>query len=248
MGFFQVDSAKPFTEGENMFNLFKKKEKQPTPVEMKNAIRDTLLGDVPIPEWPKENIDGIPWSLFVEARNHILKKQDYQAAGQLYKKITEMPGLESRHYLQAWHFLRKLKFGIPPEIDSKVFGFLMDVTLEKGTEFIAAYADHRARYFNYTGSGIVWEAPDTSLDAQIDTLLAACEVVSKQLPALTLEQGRPVIPTHRDAVQINILTAGGIRHGMGTFEGWAQTPTGGPIVAAATALMKSMVDKASSRN
>jgi hypothetical protein len=227
-----------------MFNLFKKKQ---TPANAKNAIRDTLLGDVPIIEWPKGNVAGSPWSLFIEAREHIAKRQDYQAAAQIYKKITGMPGLESRHYLQAWHFLRRLKVNAPPEVDPKVYGVLVDVHLENGTEFVAAYADHSARYFNYTGGGIIWEAPDSSLNDKVDTFLQACEVVTSQLPPLELEKGRPIPPKNVGAVQINILTPGGIRHGIGTFEGWAKNPTGGPIIAAATDLMKSLVDKNSKK-
>ena len=227
-----------------MFNLFKKKQ---TPADVKNAIRNTLLGDVPIPEWGKETTDGIPWSMFAEAREHIVKKQNHTEAIKIYKKITETPGLESRHYLQAWHFLRKLKVNAPPEIDPKAYGVLVDVHLENGTDFVAAYADHSARYFNYTGSGIVWEAPDSSLNDKIDTLLQACEVVTRQLPPLTLEQGRPIPPKNVGAVQINILTPGGIRHGIGTFETLAKIETAAPIVAMATDLMRSLIDKSSKK-
>jgi hypothetical protein len=223
-----------------MFNLFKKKQ---TPADIKNVVRNTLLGDVPIPEWGKETTDGIPWSLFAEARGHIVKKQNYPEAIKLYQKITETPGLESRHYLQAWHFLRRLKVNAPAEVDPKVYGVLVDVHIENGTEFVAAYADHSARYFNYTGGGIIWEAPDSSLNDKIDTLLQACEVVTKQLQPLTLEQGRPIPPKNVDTVQINILTPGGIRHGIGTFEQLSQVASANAIIAGATDLMKNLVDK-----
>jgi len=226
-----------------MFNLFKKKQPKQAPADIKLTIRDTMMGDMAPIDWPQGKSDAAPWSLFVEAREHISTTQNFKAAAEIYKKITEMPGLESRHYLQAWHFLRRLKVEIPSEVNAKVYGVLIDVHLENGLEFIAAYADHHARYFNYTGGGVIWEAPDSSLNDQIDTLLQACEVVSKQLPPLELEKGRPGAPKQVGAVQINILTPGGIRHGIGTFEGWAKNPTGGPIIATATSLMKTMVDK-----
>ena len=226
-----------------MFNLFRKKDPKKASADAKQAVRNTLLGDVPIPDWPKGKVDGMPWSLFMEARDHIVKKQNHPEAIEVYKKIIEIPGLESRHYLQAWHFLRKLKVNAPPEVEPKVYGVLVDVHLENGTEFVAAYADHSARYFNYTGSGIIWEAPDSSLNNKVDALLQACEIVTRQLPALALELGRPVVPEKVGAVQICILTPGGIRHGLATFEDWAGNETGGPIIAAATDLMKSLVDK-----
>jgi hypothetical protein len=131
----------------------------------------------------------------------------------------------------------------PPESDPKVYGVLVDVHLENGTEFVAAYADHSARYFNYTGGGIIWEAPDSSLNDKIDTLLQACEAVTRQLPPLTLEQGRPIPPKNVDTVQINILTPGGIRHGIGTFEQLSQNTSANAIIAGATDLMKNLVDK-----
>lgn len=227
-----------------MFNLFKKKQ---TPADVKDAIRNTLLGDVPIPEWGRDVSDGIPWSMFAQAREHVVKRQNYPEAIRIYKQITETSGLESRHYLQAWHFLRKLKVDAPPGIEFKAYGVLVDVRLETGTEFVAAYADHSARYFNYTGSGIVWEAPDSSLNEKIDMLLQACEVVTRQLPPLTLEQGRPVPPQKVGAVQINILTPGGIRHGIGTFETLAKIETAAPIVALATDLMRSLIEKNSKK-
>lgn len=227
-----------------MFNLFKKKQ---TPADVKDAIRNTLFGDVPIPEWGKDVSDGIPWSMFAQAREHIVRRQNFPEAIKIYKQITGMPGLESRHYLQAWHFLRRLKVEAPTEIDPKVYGVLVDVRLENGTEFVAVYADHSARYFNYTGGGIVWEAPDTSLNDKIDMLLQACEVVTKQLPPLTLEQGRPIPPQNVGSVQINILTPGGIRHGIGTFETLAKIETAAPIVGMATDLMRSLIDKNSKK-
>ncbi len=222
-----------------MFNFFKKKE--PSQIEVKASVREMLLGDVSMNEWPKGNVKGEPWSLFVEARNFILVQQKYQEAINIYRKITEMSGLESRHYLQAWHYLRKLG-GVtpPPEVAKKVYGVLIDVCLANGTEFVAGYADHTARYFNYTGSGIVWEAPDTSLNAQIDALLKASEVAVSQIPPLN---AHPNPPKEVDAVQICILTPSGLHHGIGTFAGWAKNESGGPIVVAATTLMKSLIDK-----
>ena len=112
-----------------MFNLFKKKQ---TSADVKNEIRNMLLGDVPIPAWGKETTDGIPWSLFAEARELIVKKQNYPAAIELYQKITETPGLESRHYLQAWHFLRRLKVNPRPRAIPKSTASLWMSILKTG--------------------------------------------------------------------------------------------------------------------
>jgi len=223
-----------------MFNLFKKKEAKQAPAEINLTIRDTMLGDMAPLDWPQGKSDVIPWSLFVEAREHISTTQNFKAAIEVYKKITEMPGLESRHYLQAWHFLRRLKVEPPPNINSKVYGVLVDVHLESGLEFVAAYADHHARYFNYTGGGVVWEAPDPSLNETIDALLGVCQEIANQLTPIN---GRPSPLQQVDTVQINILTPGGIRHGMGTFEQLSQEPSANNIINGAIYLMKTLVDK-----
>ena len=231
-----------------MFNLFKKKQPkqaqpQPQP-QVLFSVRDTLMGDLPAGQWPSGNVDGHPWSRFVEARDQVIK-QNVQEALNILHKITATPGLESRHYLQAWHFLHRLGVNPPAEAARKVYGVVIDVHLENGLELVAAYADHSARYINYSGGGVIWEAPDASLNAQIDALLQACTVAAAQIPPL--DNIHPNPPKDVDAVQICILTPSGIHHGYGTWDGWAKNELGGPIVASATSLMKSMVEKNASR-
>src|SRR5215208_7107252 len=93
-----------------MFNLFKKKEKN-QPI----TIRDTLFGDLPIAEWPREaGLTMEPWVSFLQARKY-LDQKDKDSAISVLQTITEMHGLEPRHYLQAWHFLRQL--GVNPPSD-----------------------------------------------------------------------------------------------------------------------------------
>ncbi len=52
--------------------------------------------------------------------------------------------------------------------------------MPQGFDLVAAYVDHSARYWNFSGAGVVWEHPDSSLDAIIDQLFEA----SKQVVAL----------------------------------------------------------------
>ena len=192
-----------------MFNLFKKKE---TP------IRDTLLGDAPIDQWPKGNHKGQPWAMFVDARQQLLVMQNKQEAIKIYQKITETPNLESRHYLQAWNVLRKL-----------------------GTELVAGYTDHTARYFHVSGGGVIWESPDTSLNDKIDLLIKAGETAAVEISPLV--NARPNAPKDVGAVQICILTPSGLHHGIGTFETLSQHKTAKDIVDAAISLMQSLIEK-----
>src|SRR4051812_36577278 len=82
-----------------------RKKSSPPPLPI--SIRDTLFGDLPLEQWPADasRASGEPWASFVAARDALAggRADDAIAA---WTQITEMPDLESRHYLQAWHFLR----------------------------------------------------------------------------------------------------------------------------------------------
>ncbi|HMV97853.1 MAG TPA: hypothetical protein PKE35_13625 [Anaerolineales bacterium] len=224
-----------------MFNFFKKKEKKPE-TSLADALRDVIFGVAPATEWPKGDTGEHPWSVFIEARRHIMERQNFEEAAKLYKQITETPGLESRHYLQAWFFLRKMNIQPPADMARKAYGIVVDVRLQSGPELVACYADHTARYLHSSGGGIVWEAPDTSLNDVIDALIRAGDEVASKVPPLE-NNIRPNAPQQVDAVQIGVLTPSGIHHGIGTFEGWSKDPMGSTIVNAASYLMQNLVNK-----
>jgi len=218
-----------------MFNLFKKKEPK-NPI----TIRDTLFGDLPASEWPRDNTADVePWVSFIKARN-LLDKGDKSSAVKLYQSITDMVGLESRHYLQAWHFLRGLGVN-PPEDKAKiVYGVVVEVGMEKGTDILAAYTDRTARYYNFSGSGVVWERPDDSLDAEMEALLKAGQEVAGKIGPWDKE--RPPVPTNGN-VRLNMLTPSGLHFGQGGFNTLSNDPMGNALIAPATQLMQKMVSK-----
>lgn len=157
-----------------MFNFFKKKEKPAQPT----GVRDTLFGDMPLSEWARDrDSNPEPWASFVQVRNY-LDKRDKDSAITALKEITDSPGLEARHYLQAWHFLRQLGVNPPPEKAKTVYGVIVEVALTGGVDILAAYTDYTARYLNYSGASVIWEHPDTSLDAEIEMLLRAGQAVA----------------------------------------------------------------------
>ena len=219
-----------------MFNLFKKKEK-PQPA---MTVRDTLFGDLPISEWPRgEDATAEPWLSFVKARK-LWDKGDKTSAIAVLQQIAGMQGLESRHYLQAWHFLRQL--GVTPPADQAkiVYGVVVEVGMKNGTDIVAAYLDHTARYLNYTGAGVIWEHPDSSLDAEMDALLRAGQAVANQIGPW--DQARPAAPVN-DFVRLNMLTPIGLHFGYGTFEQLAKEPMGKAIIDPATQLMVGLTKK-----
>ena len=205
-------------------------------------IRDTLFGDMPLAEWPgqdRANSAAEPWLWFVQARNH-LDAGDQSSAIAMLEKITGTPGLEARHYLQAWHFLRQLGAAPPEELARIIYGVVVEVGMEQGLDIVAAYTDHTARYLNYTGAGIIWEAADESLNPLIDDVLRAGQTVVYQIGPW--EGVRPAAPANGQ-VRLNLLTPSGLHFGQGAFETLANDPRGGPIITAATRLMQALIDK-----
>ena len=115
---------------------------------------------------------------------------------------------------------------------------MVEVALANGLDIVAAYAEGTARYFNYTGAGVVWERPDDSLDGTIGALLeAGREVIERIGP---WEEARPSAPPTGQA-RINLLAPGGLHFGQGGFDVLAGDPMGGPVLAAATRLMQELI-------
>jgi hypothetical protein len=224
-----------------MFNLFKKSSATPTPVPMQLAMRDFLFGDLPIELWPGErsNVEDVePWRSFVAARTCLKEGNAAEAEAKL-RGVLAMPDLESRHYLQAWQFLREQ--GVQPSGDEAkhLYGVVVEVGLEQGLDIVAAYGDHTARYYNYGGGAVIWEHPDTSLDEAIDALLAAGKSVVDRIGPW--EGVHPAAPT-TGMVRVNMLVPGGLHFGQGPFETLYQDPMGGPVIAAANRLMERLID------
>lgn len=215
-----------------MFSLFKKKT-PPTSI----TIRDTLFGDLPLSEWPRgDDADAEPWISFVKARE-FLDKGDKSSAIAAYQAITAMAAVEPRHYLQAWQFLRQLGVNPPADKAKFVFGVVVEVGMKTGADIVAAYTDFTARYLNFSGSGVVWERPDGSLDASIRALLDAGQTVVNQIGPWDKE--RPPAPT-TDNVRLNMLTPSGLHFGYGGFQTLYNDPMGKAIIDPATQLMTSL--------
>jgi hypothetical protein len=219
-------------EGKSMFNWRKKKNNQP-------VIRDTLFGDLPIASWTGNNASSEPWTRFQSVENN-LNLGETQLAIQELENITQTPNLESRHYVQAWHFLRQLGV-MPSENQAKeVYGVVVEVSLKQGLDIVAAYADHSACYFNHSGAGVIWENLDDSLHDEITNLLNAGKNIIHQIGPW--ESERPGIPPEGQA-RVSMLTPSGLHFGQAPFEALANDGMGGPVIQAATNLMQALIQK-----
>src|SRR5262245_26646265 len=132
-------------------------------------MRETFFGDMPLGTWAGSGV-GEPWSRFKLAAARFAKG-DRDAAIAALEEILTRPDLESRHYLQAWSALREAEVQPPAHVAKRVLGVVLDVPVKGGFDTLAAYPDWRARYLNVSGAAIVWEAPDTRMDAHVKQLM-----------------------------------------------------------------------------
>ncbi len=218
-----------------MFSWFKKQTPPSAPVAVQ--MRDLLFGDLPLERWTGDGQNS-PWNKFARVQN-LLQTGDNTAAIEGLQSIAQLPAIESRHTLQAWHFLRGLGVQPPPEIAKQVLGVVVEVGLDQGLDVLAAYHDHNARYWNWSGAGVVWERPDARLDAQIDAVLEAGKRVVDQIGPW--DKARPMAVT-RDNVRINFLTPSGLHFGEGRMSLFMQDPLAAPFFQQATLLMKQLTE------
>ena len=204
-------------------------------------IRDTMFGDLPLSRLVQVRHTATltePWASFQRARK-LIEAGDQDAGKQELHQILKIPKLESRVYLQAWHSLRELGEEPPRAIEKEVLGVVVEVGMRRGLDLISAYSDHRARYFNYSGAGILWDRPDDSLDEVIDDLLKqGAGVVQIIAP---WRHPRPPEPTKGNA-RINLLTPNGMHLGQGPVDALNSDPMGGAILASAFRLMQRLID------
>ncbi|MCB0103980.1 MAG: hypothetical protein H6635_09695 [Anaerolineales bacterium] len=218
-----------------MFNLFKKKEqKVENPA---TPLRSVYAGNSQLNEWPNGDDNSVqPWSLFIEARSKLKNKQ-FKEAEKVYRQILSMPGLETRHYMQAWMFMRYfLKVQPAPDTAKRVYCVMVEVATSTGVMGVVGYADYSARSFHSSGGGVTWEKPNDSLNGQIDAMLKAGENAVNAIP-LVLVDVLPNPPKQADHILINIATPSGLYHGLGTGDFISNDPYAGPILNAATDLL-----------
>jgi len=210
-----------------------------------HPLRGLLFGDLPLEAWagggdaPRT---GEPWAGFAAASAR-RRQGDAAGARDALSAIVRQAGLESRHYVQAWHALRDLGQDPPPAEAKRVYGVVVDLPMPTGLDTLVAYADRSARFLSHGGGAIVWERPDASLDAEVDALLAAGRGLVGQIGPWA--GVRPPLPP-REA-RISILTPSGLHFGQGPVGVFRRDARAAPVLAAATSLMQALITKAAPR-
>jgi hypothetical protein len=201
------------------------------------GIREMLFGDLPLGRWPEGSPTEFPWGAFARARVELAGGKEAAAVAR-WREVLAHAGLDSRHYLQAWHFLRQ--YGgqqPPPEVARQLLGVVVEFG---GLDIVAAYADHSAQCYNFYAGGAAWERPDHSLDSAIDQLLAAGAAAVAET-ALWKEDGLP--PPAAGLVRLSFLTPSGLHLQQGPTEALQGHALIGRVMQAATRLLLALTDK-----
>ena len=179
-----------------------------------------------------------PWSSFANAKR-LIDSGNSSAAIRTLKSVIDTPNQESRIYLQAWHFLRELGIDPAPAQAKNLLGVVVEVAMPKGLDMLAAWPDHHARYYNFSGAAVIWERPKDSLDKAIDDLLAAGLPVLRSIGPW--KGKRPAAPMQPNTVRINLLAPAGLCYGEGPMNVLSRDAMAGPVIASATRLMMALM-------
>ena len=205
-------------------------------------LRDTLFADASLETaagYAQRPKDPSAWGCFATAHDRVTQGDEPGAIHQL-EKVLGLEGLETRLYLQTWHCLRALGQTPPSEAAAQIQGVVVEVALEGGLDLLAAYTDHSARYYNYTGGGVILDVPDPNIVAIIDELLAAGQNI---IPQIGPWEGPRLPAPPEGSARINLLTFGGLYFGQGQLGVLAQDKLGGPAMQIATTLMQALIGK-----
>lgn len=211
---------------------FSRKPKMPS---SNGSLRDVLFGDAPLSAWTGDGTTE-PWRQFAEAEA-ALARQDVDSAASALRRVTQMPDIESRHYLQAWHALRGLNQSPPLATAKQVLGVVIEITLSRGVDVLATYDDHTVRYLNAQGGSAIWEHPNSTLDSVIDRVLLAGRGIVARIGVWTGERRGPPSVGH---VRITILTPSGPHFGEGPLPTLERDELAGPAISAGAAVVQTL--------
>jgi len=198
-------------------------------------LRPVIYGDLPLDQWPADaEASASPWSTFVAARE-AWHQGEREAAIAAWAGLAHDYKLESRHNLQAWHFLRMA--GVLPSGDesAQVFGVIAEVSVGGGHDVLAAYSDGTARYLNHAGGIVVVD--DTSLENLAEAIHSWLGVGERLAPVVGAWEEPTLPPLPRGHTRILMLTPGGFRFGQGPDDQLRAEPAAAAFLDAATHLL-----------
>ncbi len=194
-----------------------------------NAIYALLFGDDPSLFKQGATIDaGSPWVILTA------EEPGYTDLLKIASDATQ----ETRVRLLAYHLVRTNGF---PVEEKELLAVIVEVGLDEGLDVLAAYQDGTARYINYTGKMIIWDAPDqTSMEITRQLFNDSKIIVGKIGPWNGPRRPFP----GKGIVRISFLVSDGLYFGEGPINVLFSDPLAAPALSSATALMQYLANRA----
>jgi hypothetical protein len=204
-----------------------------------DSLRPLLYGDLPFSQWPPPDgaQDGEPWSSFARARE-AAEGGDLAAAQDTWRRIAATEGIEARHVLQAWHFLRTTGVTPPDDVAALVLGAVAEVPMGPAHDVLAAYADGSVRYLNHSGKVAVIEPPT---DAELGRATSEWLAIAGQLSRAIGPWEGPLPPVPPGHARVLMLTPSGPRFGQGPYDALSGDAAAGAFLAAAANVLQIVV-------
>lgn len=170
-----------------------------------DLIRQMLFASQSLKEQvARAHLDGTPgpFQMIADAAKLVDEGKQGEGIAKL-RGVLETPKLETRLQLWVWSALRELGQAPEPKYAYEVLGAIIEYPSGNGYDTLAAYVDGSARYLNFSGAAIFWEAEDPTIKAMCQALVDSTIPVSgraKPRTSLSLPKGTP---------QVTMLTRSG---------------------------------------
>jgi hypothetical protein len=161
---------------------------------------------------------------------------DREISDDALQGIKSDESLETRPRLLANNLLRLRAI---PDESRHLYGVIVEVHMEEGLDVLAVYEDGSARYINYSGRLIIWDAVTDESHRLKEELFIAAEAVVKQIGPWEDERLPPPVTGN---ARLSFLVADGIYFGEAPFDALAGDPMGGNALNKAAAFMTYLVE------
>jgi hypothetical protein len=170
-----------------------------------DPIRQMLFASQPLKEQVQRmrlNGQPSPHQSIADAYNFVVSGKKAEAIAVL-RGVLSAPQLETRTLLWVWSGLRELGELPDPKFAFEVLGVVLERPSNGAYDTLAAYMDGSARYLNFSGKVIIWDAQDP----KVKELCLA--MVGLSFDANTKTKPRKDLSLPKTGVQATLLTRSG---------------------------------------
>jgi hypothetical protein len=171
----------------------------------------------------------------LEAPWAVLFAPDSEAAA--LRAIAEDNAQESRLRVLAYNRLREKK---EPVATGVLLGVIVEIALPEGLDVLAAYPDGRVRYINHAEKMSIVETTTAQIKTKVEQLLSVARPVIAQIGPW--DKAR-LAPPDKGMVRLSFLVSDGLYFGQGPLAVMQNEAMAGPIIAAASELLQSVVEQ-----